>query len=163
MLPRLLASAVAFVSLAAPLAAPSPARAQDASFGCKVLLCAAATAPGWAGIPYCVPVMQELFRQLALRRPWPVCSEARTSAIGFALYPSPTGWTQVDGDDGLAALDSGLRANLSASTRLCGPAEGAICKTAFQILARSGRPNSNLVNSTIASGTQRVHFALERD
>lgn len=41
------------------------ADAQDASFGCKVLLCAAASAPSWSGIPYCVPVMQALFRQLA--------------------------------------------------------------------------------------------------
>jgi hypothetical protein len=51
------------------------ARAQDASFGCKVLLCAAATAPGWPGIPYCVPVMQTLFRQLAKGGGWPSCPE----------------------------------------------------------------------------------------
>lgn len=46
-------------------------RAQDASFGCKVLLCAAASNPSWSGIPYCVPVMTQLFRMLARGRPWP--------------------------------------------------------------------------------------------
>ncbi len=61
-----------------PMAAP----AQDASFGCKVLLCAAATAPSWSGIPYCVPVMQQLFRQLAKGGGWPACPDGQTSGLG---------------------------------------------------------------------------------
>lgn len=52
------------------------ARAQDASFGCKVLLCAAASAPGWTAIPYCVPIMEEVFRELSLGWSWPTCSQA---------------------------------------------------------------------------------------
>src|SRR5271168_2383035 len=35
-----------------PLLLGGPAAAQDASFGCKVLLCAAAATPSWSGIPY---------------------------------------------------------------------------------------------------------------
>ncbi len=37
----------------------NPLHRQDASFPCKVLLCAAATNPSWTGIPYCVPIMQQ--------------------------------------------------------------------------------------------------------
>ncbi|MPR08851.1 hypothetical protein FS320_17885 [Microvirga tunisiensis] len=82
--------------------AASPAVAQDASFGCKVLLCAAASNPSWGGIPYCVPIMQQLFKQLAKGRPWPVCSEGRASAPGYEPYdPCSTGMVSVrPSDDG---------------------------------------------------------------
>lgn len=86
------AAAVAFVSA---LAGGSNAHAQDASFGCKVLLCAAATAPGWTGIPYCVPVMQQLIRQVGRAGAWPVClegqvasSSAPSAAGGLEAVPS---------------------------------------------------------------------------
>ena len=63
-------SVVASMALTASL----PARAQDASFGCKVLLCALASAPGWSAISYCVPVMNRLFNSLATGGGWPICS-----------------------------------------------------------------------------------------
>lgn len=66
---------VALVACSTAVSIPS-ARAQDASFGCKVLLCAAASAPGWTAIPYCVPIMEEVFRELALGGSWPTCSQA---------------------------------------------------------------------------------------
>lgn len=66
---------VALVACSTALSIPS-ARAQDASFGCKVLLCAAASAPGWTAIPYCVPIMEEVFRELSLGWSWPTCSQA---------------------------------------------------------------------------------------
>ena len=66
---------VALVACDTVVAIPS-AQAQDASFGCKVLLCAAASAPGWTAIPYCVPIMEEVFRELALGGSWPTCSQA---------------------------------------------------------------------------------------
>lgn len=71
----------------------TPACAQDASFGCKVLLCAAASAPSWSGIPYCVPVMNQLFSDLALGHPWPSCPEGgETSGIEYQPYlPCPEG------------------------------------------------------------------------
>lgn len=60
------------------------AMAQDASFGCKVLLCAAAPSPGWSAIPYCVPVMQALFQQLSRRQGWPICPEAQRGGVGLS-------------------------------------------------------------------------------
>lgn len=62
--------------------------AQDASFGCKVLLCAAASAPNWSGIPYCVPVMKQLFHDLAKGRGWPNCSEANASDVKYEPFKS---------------------------------------------------------------------------
>ena len=73
-------------AVAAPIALSHAASAQDAPFGCKVLLCAAATAPSWSGIPYCVPVMQQLFTQLAKGDPWPSCPEANASPVGYQPY-----------------------------------------------------------------------------
>jgi hypothetical protein len=68
-----------------------PAAAQDASFGCKVLLCAAAAAPSWSGIPYCVPVMQQLFTQLSKGNAWPICAQGGASPIGFQPYEACPG------------------------------------------------------------------------
>jgi len=65
-----------FGVLAAVLFPAWAVEAQGASFGCKVLLCATATAPGWSGIPYCVPVMEQLFTDLRKGRGWPPCEEA---------------------------------------------------------------------------------------
>lgn len=52
------------------------AQAQDASFGWKVLMCAAATAPGWSGIPYCIPVREQLFSDIRRGGGWPACMDA---------------------------------------------------------------------------------------
>lgn len=68
------------IALVSAFANGSSLQAQDASFGCKVLLCAAATAPGWVGIPYCVPVMQQLIRQVGRGGTWPVCLEGRVAS-----------------------------------------------------------------------------------
>jgi hypothetical protein len=70
----------------APMFVSEPSAAQDASFGCKVLLCAAATAPSWSGIPYCVPVMQQLFTQLAKGGGWPTCAQGDASPVGYQPY-----------------------------------------------------------------------------
>ena len=59
------------------VSAGASAKAQDAEFGCKVLLCAAATNPSWPSIPYCVPVMNQLYAMMrAVRFRWPVCNAA---------------------------------------------------------------------------------------
>jgi hypothetical protein len=80
--------------------AASPAVAQDASFGCKVLLCAAVSTPSWSGIPYCVPPMTQLFKQLAMGKPWPVCSEGKASGLGHEPYePCPSGMVSVRNND----------------------------------------------------------------
>ncbi len=73
------------------LAAPLPASAQDASFGCKVLFCALASAPGWSAIPYCVPVMNQLFTSLAAGDGWPICSAPNTHVSQLACNSWPFG------------------------------------------------------------------------
>jgi len=63
------------------------ARAQDASFGCKILLCVASQNPSWQGVSYCVP---PVLRLLAIRKIhpgyWPPCPEAGTSKPGYTEY-----------------------------------------------------------------------------
>lgn len=90
-----LKSFFAIVAFTAPFsAAVAPAQAQDASFGCKVLLCAAAVSPSWSGIPYCVPVMTQLFRQLARGGSWPNCAEGgANSGLGYEPYHACPGGT----------------------------------------------------------------------
>ena len=56
---------------AALAATPLPVKALD---GCLVLLCLAA--PSWGAIPQCVPPIRQLFRDLVLGRPFPVCGMA---------------------------------------------------------------------------------------
>ena len=73
------------------LMAPLPASAQDASFGCKVLLCALSSVPGWSAIPYCVPVMNQLFRSLATGGGWPICSAPNTNVSQPACYGASFG------------------------------------------------------------------------
>ncbi len=87
--------------------APLPARTQDASFGCKVLLCALASNPSWQGIAYCVPVMNLLFA--VLRRKggsWPICGEAKAGAPQHEPYAAcPQGSESVALVDGQAQPD----------------------------------------------------------
>jgi hypothetical protein len=85
---------IAAIAIAALAGAGFPAKAQDAEFGCKVLLCAAATNPSWPAIPYCVPVMNQLFSMMQMRGfRWPGCSSARTSAPRYEPYQAcPEGW-----------------------------------------------------------------------
>lgn len=69
--------------------APVNVRAQDAEWGCQVLLCAAASNPSWHGIPYCVPPMQKLITRMALLGfTWPSCTAAGTSKPGHEIYDS---------------------------------------------------------------------------
>ena len=77
---------VGLVAFAAPLTVSSVCCAQDAEFGCKVLLCAAANSPGWSGIPYCVPVMNQLFSILNSGGTWPSCLAANASGLSQQPY-----------------------------------------------------------------------------
>ena len=159
---RIIFRRVAIALLAAPLASASTGWAQDASFGCKVLLCSAATAPGWAGIPYCVPIMQELFRQLARGGPWPVCSEARASGIGYEPYATwPYGMTPANGEDGQVADDGPFCADLSKPQQVCAQGEDTSCRTTYPTVARPPRPDPNFVDLTTSAGPQRFYFSLK--
>jgi hypothetical protein len=86
----------------------APVKAQDAEFGCKVLLCAAASNPSWPSIPYCVPIMNQLQTMMrSLRFRWPVCTAAGTGAPGFEPYqPCPAGWQEATRNDG--AVSNGV-------------------------------------------------------
>ncbi|MBB3659704.1 hypothetical protein FHX15_004972 [Rhizobium sp. BK650] len=77
--------------------APSvrPANAEDASWGCQVLLCAASQNPSWHGVPYCIPPMTRLIT--AMKEPgfsWPICHEANAGKPGHETYADcPAGTT----------------------------------------------------------------------
>lgn len=73
----------------------TPAGAEDASWGCQVLLCAASKNPSWHGVPYCVPPMRKLIS--AMSKPgfsWPICHEAKAGKPGREIYEDcPAGTT----------------------------------------------------------------------
>ncbi|MEZ2129799.1 hypothetical protein AAE028_18825 [Sinorhizobium sp. CB9] len=77
--------------------APSatPAKAENPSWGCQVLLCAASQNPSWPGVPYCVPPMTKLIA--AMKEPgfsWPICHEANAGKPGHETYGDcPSGTT----------------------------------------------------------------------
>ncbi|WP_375459311.1 hypothetical protein [uncultured Enterovirga sp.] len=136
------------------------ASAQDASFGCKVLLCAAAAAPGWAAIPYCVPVMQELFRQLAFKRPWPVCLEASKIGIGYEPPSScPAGLTPARDDDGASSQDGDVHEPLP--QQVCGSAENASWRATYPAVARTLRSHASFVDMRTNAGVQRSNSPLK--
>ncbi|HZX84490.1 MAG TPA: hypothetical protein VFF19_13060, partial [Reyranella sp.] len=140
---------------------PGSAIAQDASFGCKVLLCAAATAPGWSGIPYCVPVMQQLFRSLAHGGSWPTCPEGNAGRLGFEPYfPCPGGTTPMQrtgGDsDALVPAPNGDRcADTSKPRRGCHSGDDGSCETTYPTTPRQARTEPNYVDISTANGAQR--------
>ncbi|MCT2581293.1 MAG: hypothetical protein E5X23_15665 [Mesorhizobium sp.] len=75
---------------------PATAKAQDASWGCQVLLCAASQKPSWYGVPYCVPPMKKLIA--AMSKPgfsWPICHEAKAGTPGRVMYEDCPAGTKV--------------------------------------------------------------------
>jgi len=156
------------VSLSCASGIAVSARAQDASFGCKVLLCAAASAPGWSGIPYCVPVMQTLFRQLAKGGGWPSCPGGNASGVGYEPYQAcPVGLTPVqsasDGVLGLSAAPNGdLCADLSKPQQVCAGGDGG-CSTTYPTIVRDPRSDPYYVDISSTNATQRFYFSLQGD
>lgn len=74
----------------------SGAKADDASWGCQVLLCAASQNPSWHGVPYCVPPMTKLIA--AMKQPgfsWPICHEANAGKPGRESYEDCPAGTRV--------------------------------------------------------------------
>ncbi|WP_313606995.1 hypothetical protein [Rhizobium sp.] len=88
------------VSMTAGLAlAPASPHAEDAEWGCQILLCAASQSPSWHGVPYCVPPMSKLITAMAKPHfSWPVCHAANSGKPGHQEYedcpvgirPAPT-------------------------------------------------------------------------
>lgn len=100
----------AAAGLAALTFAPTGAKAEDASWGCQVLLCAASQNPSWQGVPYCVPPMKRLIAAMA--KPgfdWPICHEAKAGEPGREEFEDcPAGSHPTSSSDG---DDNGLRRN----------------------------------------------------
>ena len=72
-----------------------PTYAEDAEWGCQILLCAASQSPSWHGVPYCVPPMKRLIT--AMSKPhfsWPICHAANSGKPGHQEYEDcPAGMT----------------------------------------------------------------------
>ena len=178
-----LARAVAGIIAAATCAIVPGAQAQDASFGCKVLLCAAATAPAWSGIPYCLPVMQQLFRDLAHGGTWPVCPEGHASGVGYDPYlPCPAGLTPAlatppsttgagpaqaspaqatNGQAQTPDPEGNLCAALSKPQQVCGTGGMTFCQTTYPTSPRDTRAAPYFVDIDAANGAQRFYFSLQ--
>jgi hypothetical protein len=152
------------VGLLCALGAVGRGYAQDASFGCKVLLCAAAGASGWSGIPYCVPFMQALFHRLAKGGGWPFCAEGNASGLGYEPYRAcPAGLAPVqpeaDGGVGVSAAPNGsLCADLSKPQQTC--AGDGSCTITYPTTARDSRSDPYYVDIGTVNGTQRFYFSL---
>lgn len=82
----------------ATMLSPAAARADDAPWGCQVLLCAASQNPSWHGVPYCVPPMTKLIAAMKLPGfTWPICPGAGTGAPGYQQYDDcPAGYTPTE-------------------------------------------------------------------
>jgi len=149
----------------------SPARSQDASFGCKVLLCAAATNPSWSAIPYCVPVMTQLFRMLRRGRGWPTCPEGNAGGLGYEPYMQcPTGqvgYGQIQtSDSGGTSLqpdpNGALCVDPERYARMCSGSDNqAGCDPTYQPTPRIQRTEPNFVDITTGGSTSRFYFSLQ--
>jgi hypothetical protein len=144
-----------------------PAKAQDASFGCKVLLCAAASAPGWSGISYCVPVMQQLFSNLAKGQGWPACSEGNAGSIGHdPLEDCPQGTAAADRQE-VSRSDNGMGIDYTAnpSGLYCVPPDqlspnAPDASGNDNVTMRGQRADPYYVDITTADNTSRFWFSL---
>lgn len=134
--------------------------AADASFGCKVLLCAAASNPGWSGIPYCVPVMHELFHRLEHGGGWPTCPEGHASGLGYEPYaPCPAGMTAV-GNGLTPSPDGNLCVDFSKPQRKCMGGDAG-CAMAYPTTPRPRRSDPYYVDIRTGNGMERFYFSLE--
>jgi hypothetical protein len=155
------------LALPAAFSAALPAGAQDASFGCKVLLCAAASNPSWRGITYCVPVMNQLFSLMKRRGfSWPICAESKTGAPQYEPFEAcAQGWTSVRVEEQLAQADPNgpSCARPRAASEAFNQSDGAGGpQNRFEITARTQRSEPWYVTVDAGSGSRRFYFNVER-
>jgi hypothetical protein len=147
----------------------TPAAAQDASFGCKVLLCAAAASPNWRGIPYCVPVMSQLLQMMSRRGfRWPVCAEAGTGAPGHEPYdacPAETTPVTISADGSPSQMCAKPRPNASAyPVADAGSLDADSLKQRYELTPRPQRAEPyyfDVRDNGEGGGTKRVYFSLQ--
>ena len=160
---RLVSAALA---LFAGLAASPLARAQDASLGCKSLLCAAATNPDWSGIPYCVPPMTELFNILENGGGWPSCPEGDVSGVQYTPYKAcPTGWLAGNFDTGTNNLGFGNFSpdpNGGSCLNPNGDSEchQGNCQTTYASMSRPTNAKPYCVDIGAKNGSAPTHFCF---
>lgn len=166
---RRVASVVAFCAFAA-FGSSTPAPAQDASFACEVLLCALSSNPTWMGVPYCGPVMSQLFSILKGGGSWPTCDAANVSPVGYNPYGAcPVGSSAVS----LTTSRSGSSYTADSTGAYCGApiatpsgmsggceSGGASGSGCLSISARPANPTPYFVDITTASGVQQFSFSL---
>ena len=151
-------------------ASVAPARAQDASFGCKVLLCALSSNPSWTGVPYCGPVMSQLFSILNNGGSWPTCDAANVSPVGYNPYAAcPPGSTAVSltnsrsGSSYVAdSAGNSCGAPIATPSGMSGGCQN-VSDTGSQCLAISTRPANPtpyFVDITTATGVRQFSFTL---
>jgi hypothetical protein len=158
---------IASVLVAATLM-PPPAAAQEASFGCQVLLCAASRNPSWKGVPFCVPVMHRLFRDLRRGAPWPSCPEGDVGPPGYepfeACPANAVPASQGRSDDGglkLGDPSGDLCAVRIEALRSCRLQHGD-CQARYELSPRPRRAEPWFVDIGTPEGTSRFWFSLER-
>lgn len=146
------------------VSAASPAGAQDASFGCKVLLCAAASNPGWSGIPYCVPVMNQLFSMMRRRNfSWPTCPEGNVGAPAYDPFEDcPAGSIAVaTGENGVQPDPMGAScARPAAGQGRSAQPPGEWLQQEPELFARGRRSEPWYVNLDAGQGVRRFYFSL---
>ena len=111
---------LAIAGVAGAMVAPV-ALAEDASFGCQVLLCAASSNPSWSSVPYCVPVMHRLFDLLAAGHSWPTCPEgmpAHRATSRLRIAKSAQCWRPVRKLTAAATTVSGNMVSNTAKSRM---------------------------------------------
>ncbi len=156
------------LALSALVLTPAAPHAQDASFGCQVLLCAASRNPSWKGVPYCLPVMQRLFRQLRRGGSWPTCPEGRVGRPGYDPFepcPAPSvPASQGRCDDGslrLGDASDDLCAVRIEPPRVCSSERGD-CGVRYALSPRPRRAEPWYVDIGAPEGATRFWFSLER-
>lgn len=145
------------VAIALP---PSAVQAQDATFGCKVLLCALARNPSWGGIPYCVPVMTVALQLLRKGRGFPPCAEAQATYGHEPHEPCPTGFSPRN-RDGASGEDVCARPKPGASS--CAQRTDGDCafQSTHEIRERQTRSEPYFVETRGEAGeTVRSWFSL---
>lgn len=155
-------------ALTALILTPTAPQAQDASFGCQVLLCAASRNPSWRGVPYCGPVMQRLFQQLRRGGSWPTCPEGRVGRPGYdpfeaCLAPAVPA-SQGRGDERslrLGDASGDLCALRIEPPRVCS-SESSDCGVRYELSPRPRRSEPWYVDIETGEGTTRFWFSLER-
>lgn len=170
-------SRIALIAVAVAVSVHTAAAEGRESWGCKVLLCAASSAPSWQDVSYCVPPMVRLVRRLARGGNWPSCPGGNAT-LGYEPFaPCRQGYRAVVRYETYGADDGQRRAvhmcQSSERVERCytdpnyrdgdaGSRNGRICYTDYRRYHRG--PNANPYHYDIPNErgvVERHSFNLE--